>query len=159
LLVLETCIKKVFKTKRWSNHKRNTREGSWWNNASILKVVFQDTIWIQILCKWTPISSLLKTLLLKLSTNGYPCIFCVHELFFSSYLQMGSHISFLVHKFFFSSSLQMGTHVFFAQEFFFSNSLQINTHVLFSEDLCKITSCRSNFWYWVIIEAMDSNTN
>ncbi len=50
ILVLETYIKKGFKTevRKWSNHKRNTREGlwSWWSNATTSsKVTYQNTIW------------------------------------------------------------------------------------------------------------------
>jgi hypothetical protein len=44
----------------------------------------------QILYKWTPISSLLKRLLFKFYANGFPYIFFAQELFFSSFLKIGT---------------------------------------------------------------------
>jgi hypothetical protein len=62
----------------------------------------------QLFCKWIPISSLFKRLILKFSTNGFPYIFFAQE-------------------FFFSSSLQIGTHVFFSQDLCETTSLKSNS--------------------------------
>jgi len=44
--------------------------------------------------KWIPISYLLKRLLLKFHVNGLPYIFFAQELFFSNFLQIGTHVFF-----------------------------------------------------------------
>ncbi len=62
--------------------------------------VLHPLIWLvmkffsQIFYKWIPISSLLKSLLFKFYANGFPYIFFVQELFFSSSLQIGTHVFF-----------------------------------------------------------------
>jgi hypothetical protein len=76
--------------------------------------VLHPLIWLvmkflfQILYKWMPITSLLKRLLLKFYTNGFSYIFFVQELFFSS-------------------SLQIGTHVFFFQDFYETTTCRSNS--------------------------------
>jgi hypothetical protein len=103
-------------------------------------IFFTQETSFQVLCKWVPMYLLCScTLLLKLSTNWYPCLI-------------------------FSRSLQIGTHVFFFQDLCklvpmssflkifanwypclrFSRSLQIGTHVFFSQDLCKLVPLLGN---------------
>jgi hypothetical protein len=62
----------------------------------------------QIFYKWISISSLLKSILFKFYANGFPYIFFVQELFFSS-------------------SLQIGTHVFFSQDLYETKSCRSNS--------------------------------
>jgi hypothetical protein len=73
---------------------------SWFYLIRFITCVLHPLIWLvmrllfQFFCKWIPISSLLKRILLKFYVNGFPYIFFVQELFFWSFLQIGTHVLF-----------------------------------------------------------------
>jgi len=78
----------------------NPSSSNWSCLIGFTTCVLHPLIWLvmkllsQILYKWIPIASLFKRLLFKFYANGFPYLFFVQKLFFSSSLQIGTHVFF-----------------------------------------------------------------
>jgi len=78
----------------------NPSSSNWSCLMGFTTCVLHPPIWLvikllsQILYKWIPIASLFKRLLFKFYANRFPYIFFAQELFFSSSLQIGTHVFF-----------------------------------------------------------------
>jgi hypothetical protein len=78
----------------------NPSSNNWPYLIGFIVYVLHPLIWFvmklisQILCKWIPISSLLKRHLLKFYANEFGFYFLAQKFFFSSILQIGTHVLF-----------------------------------------------------------------